>query len=444
MYGESGGRLRAELGVLLSKHRVQLHIGGGGTHTVPVSTTTDERHQIGEQIRRYRQSALVWCHQGTVAVAPAAVSALVRAPTNPFLAASEPHGALHAMQRTLDHTVSTSTAALPTLAELTTPQTLPLVESWRQVARAAALGEHDFTASLGQGRLDSRQQQTVIGDISAVVRALVVLDQRYARIPGWEKLSHADRLGWGALACALDASLEPPDYSVDLRGWRPPTKLITGPAKPGLLGVLQAQHNLIVRMRTFPNVLNLRLVVDSQRLLSGSLSKLVQPVEPDLAGKWAAREQTYKTLQQELRNVAGNLGRGNLAVAEGSTAVSRATALNPDAELEPRALHGLDQLFDRLDNRIADVIEDGVRRNTYVARVSMPELAADSGRMIAGLAEQHVPFSASERLDLNELVKSRLRPSSTPLAPPAAARSRAELHAAIVPRPPGRANRLEM
>ena len=444
MYGESAGRLRAELGVLLSQHRVQLRIGGGGTHTVPVTTTTEDRRQIGEQVRRYRQSALVWCHQGTVAVAPAAVSALVRAPTNPFLAASEPHGALHAMQRTLAHTVGTSTAALPTLDELTTPQALPLVESWRQVARAAALGEHDFTASLGQGRLDSRQQRTVIGDISAVVRALVVLDQRYTRIPGWEKLSHADRLGWGALACALDASLDPPDYSVDLRGWRPPSKLVTGPAKPGLLGVLQAQHNLVLRMRTFPNVLNLRLVVDSQRLVSGSLAKLVQPVEPDLAMKWSAREQTYKTLQQELRNVAGNIGRGNLAVAEGSTAVSRATALKPDAELDPRALHGLDKLFDRLDNRIADVIEDGVRRNTYVARVSVPELAADSGRMIAGLAEQHVPFSASDRLALSELIKSRLRPSSTPLAPPAAARSRAELHAAIVHRPRGRDNSIEM
>lgn len=444
MYGENGGRLRAELGVLLSKHRVQLHIGGGGTHTVPVTTTADERQQIGEQIRRYRQSALVWCHQGTVAVAPAAISALVRAPTNPFLAASEPHGALHAMQRTLDHTVKTSTAALPTLAELTTPQALPLVESWRQVARAAALGEHDFTASLGQGRLDSRQQQTVIGDISAVVRALVVLDQRYANIPGWVKLSHADRLGWGALACALDSSLELPDYSVDLRGWRPPTKLITGPAKPGLLGVLQAQHNLIVRMRTFPNVLNLRLVVDSQRLTSGSLSKIAESAQPHLAKKWSSREQTYTALQQALRNVAGNIGRGNLAVAEGSNAVSRATALTADNDLDPRALHGLDKLFDRLDHRIADVIEDGVRRNTYVARVNVPQLADDGGRMIAGLAEQHVPFSASDRLGLSELIKSRIRPSSTPLAPLAAARSRAELHAAIVHRPRGRDNSIEM
>lgn len=445
MYGENGGRLRAELGELLSQHRIQLRIGGGGTHTVPVTTSTDERQQIGEQVRRYRQSALVWCYQGTVAVAPVAVSALVRAPTNPFLAASESHGALRALQRTLEHTVKTSTASLPTLDELTTAQQVPLVERWRQVARAAALGEHDFAAGLGHGRLDARQQQTLIGDISAVVRALVVLDQRYVRIPGWEKLSRADRLGWGALACALDASLDAPDYSVDLRGWRPPSKLITGPAKPGLLGVLQAQHNLVIRMQAFPNVMNLRLVVDSQRLLSGSLAKLVQPVEPGLAEKWLAREQTYKALQQELRNVAGRIGRGSLAVAEGANAVSRLGTIPSNADLDPRALHGLDQLFDRLDGRVADVVDEGVRHNTYVARVKVPQLAEDGAQMVARLAERHVPFAMTERLDLNEMVRTRLRPTSTArTSQPAAARSRAELHAAIVHQPQRSGNRLEM
>ena len=79
MYGENGGRLRAELGELLRQHRIQLRIGGAGTHTVPVTTTPEERQQIGEQIRRYRQSALVWCYQATVAVAPGAASALSKA-----------------------------------------------------------------------------------------------------------------------------------------------------------------------------------------------------------------------------------------------------------------------------------------------------------------------------------------------------------------------------
>ena len=90
-----------------------------------------------------------------------------------------------------------------------------MVEHWRQVARAAALGEHDFDAGLRRDSLDARQTHTLIGDIAATVRALVVLDQRYSNIPGWEKLHRGERLGWAALACALDASLEPPDYAID-------------------------------------------------------------------------------------------------------------------------------------------------------------------------------------------------------------------------------------
>ena len=84
MYGETGGLLRAELSELLRQHRIQQRIGGGGSHTVPVTTTPEERQQIGEQIRRYRQSALVWSHQATVAVAPGAASTLSKAPANPF------------------------------------------------------------------------------------------------------------------------------------------------------------------------------------------------------------------------------------------------------------------------------------------------------------------------------------------------------------------------
>lgn len=442
MYGENGGRLRAELSELLNHHRIQVRIGGAGTHTVPVTTTTQEREQIGDQIRRFRQSALVWCLQATVAVAPVAVSSLVRAPANPFLAANESHAALGALERALAHSVQASSATLPTLEELTTAQDLPMVERWRLVARSAALGEHDFDAGLGTGRLDAQQRQTLIGDIAATVRALVVLDQRYVRIPGWEKISHADHLGWSALACALDASLTPPDYSVDLRGWRPPSKLLTGSAKPGLLGVLQAQHNLVIRMKAFPNAINLRLVVDSQRLLSANLAILVDQVEPALHEKWYTRAQTYTALQQELRNVAGRIGHGSLAVAEGANAVSRLKAIPKNDELDPRILHGLDVLFDRLDARIADIVDDGSRNNTYVGRTTLPQLDENDGQMVVQRATRHTPLAATERSDLCDLVRSRLRPSpEKPRSQRDAARSRAELHAAIVHQPDRREGR---
>jgi hypothetical protein len=440
MYGENGHLLRAELSSLLRQHRIQLRIGGPGTHTVPVTTTGQERAQIGEQIRRYRQSALTWCLQATIAVAPQVDSRLSPTATNPFRLPAAQNGGLVALRDGLDQAVRVSSAPLPELVELAAEHDLPLVEHWRQVACAAALGEHDFDDGLGRGRLDEGQLHTLIGDIAATVRALVVLDARYATIPGWERLDHADRLGWAALACALDASLDPPDYSIDMRGWRPKTKVITGPAKPGLLGVLQAEHNLTIRMRAFPSAMNLRLVVDSQRLLSGGLATRVQKIEPALHEAWRDRELTYVDLQRELRNLGGNVGVGGLAVAEGANAWNRLKALPPDAPMDPRMLHAFTKLFAMLDARIADAVEAGLQRRAYFLRVKVPGVVANNGQVVARVQERFIPPTEAGHAPILGLVRERLRPPSEPAAaPPGAARSRAELHAAIVHQPERRA-----
>ncbi len=70
MYGEASGILRDALGVLLRQHRIQQRIGGAGLHTVPETTTLDERKAIGEQIARYRYAVLVWGHQAMRAANP--------------------------------------------------------------------------------------------------------------------------------------------------------------------------------------------------------------------------------------------------------------------------------------------------------------------------------------------------------------------------------------
>jgi hypothetical protein len=436
MYGENGGLMRAELSALLRRHRIQQRIGGEGMHTVAATTTAEERRQIGEQVRRYRQSVLVWCHQATIAAAPGTASNLSRPPLNPLRAADSGHGALTALSRAVEQAVDASTAPLATLAELAMPHDLPLVEHWRHAGRAAALGEHDFDAGLGHGRLDAQQSQTLIGDIAAVVQALVVLDQRYANIPGWEKLHRPDRLGWSALACALDASLDPPDYAIDLRGWRPPTKVIKGPAKPGLLGVLQAEHNLVIRMRSFPSAMNLRLVVDSQRLISGELASLVEKSEPALHDAWTVRERTYVDLQHELRNVGGRIGTGGLAAAEGANAVSRLRAIRTHDGVDPRTLHGFTTLFTALDHRIADLLEEGIQRNAYFVRVKVPAVEDDSGQLVAPSRERYLPLGEAAHTSITRLARDRLRPTATPdQTPPQAARSRAELHAGIVHQP---------
>src|SRR3954454_25255831 len=439
MYGENGGLMRAELSALLRQHRIQQRIRVEGIYTVAATTTTDQRRQTGELIRRYRQGVLVWCHQATTAAAPGTASHPSHTPVNPFRAANSRPGPLTALSRAVEQAVDASTAPLATLDELATPHDLPLVEHWRHAARAAALGEHDFDAGLGHGRLDAPQNQTLIADITAVAQALVVLDQRYSNIPGWENLHRPERLGWSALACALDASLDPPDYAIDMRGWRPPTKVIKGPAKPGLLGVLQAEHNLVIRMRSFPSAMNLRLVVDSQRLVSGQLASLVKKVEPTLHEAWTVRERNYVDLQHELRNVGGRIGTGGLAAAEGANAVSRLRAIRIDDGVDPRTLHGFTTLFAALDRRVADVIEEGIKGNGYFARVKVPRIVDNSAQVVAPPRERHLPLLEVEHTPIVRLARDRLRPIPTRTqAPPQAARSRAELHAAIVHPPDGR------
>ncbi|MFT4264087.1 MAG: hypothetical protein QM572_11945 [Nocardioides sp.] len=437
-YAETGALLRSELAALLREHRIQQRIGGGGVHTVPVTATVAEREEIGRQIRSYRQAALVWCHQASTAALPGAASALQPTGSDPFRLPERRHNALEALDRSVGQARHASSTALPSLADLTTPHTLDMVEHWRHVARAAALGEHDFTAGLGHGSLDASQLRTLVGDVAATVQALVVLDQRYAAIPGWERLHHPDRLGWSALACAMDASLEPPDYSIDMRGWQPPVKPIRGPAKPGLLGVLQAEHNLTVRMKSFPNATNLRLIVDSQIHLTGRLAQLASALEPDLARTWSERTETYRILKQELRNIGGRAGVGGLAAAEAANAVSRLNGVRPE-HVDPRALHAFTTLFTRLDHRIADVIETGINRQTYFTRVTLPRLVQGTGSMVAPVRERYVPLAETDHTTLSQLINRQLRPPAVEKpALAAAARSRADLHAALVHRPNSR------
>jgi hypothetical protein len=436
MYGANGALLRAELSVLLEQHRVQLRMGGGGSHSVPVTTSRAERGEIGQQIRRYRQSVLVWCQQASRAVAPYASSNLSPAPPTPFRLPPTQHGGLASLRLALDHAIDKSSAALPGLDELVARHELALVEHWRQAARAAALGEHDFAAGLHHERLNAPQAHTLISDIAAVVRALVVLDQRYRSVPGWERLGRPERLGWSALACALDSSLETPSYTIDTLGWRAPTNAMPGPAKPGLLGVLQAERNLAVRLRPLPSALNLRRIVHSQRVLSGGIAELAANVDDDLRVRCLARQETYADLQRELRNVGSLIGTGELAVADSADVIGRLKALRPGVNHDLRVLSAFVTLFQKIDSQIADHIETGIERNAYLRRVTLPRLVEDSGQLVTPVRERFTPFDDEGPSAVVRLARDRLRPSSAQSFPtPGAARSRAQLHSAIVHRP---------
>jgi hypothetical protein len=191
-------------------------------------------------------------------------------------------------------------------------------------------------------------------------------------------------------------------------------------------------------MRAFPNAPNLRRVVDSQRLVSRHLVPFAARIDPRLADRWAARAETYERLLQRLRRIGGRLGNGGYAAAEGANAVSRLRVLPADTIVEPRVLGGFQLLFDRLDQRIAEVIEDGIDRRAYLQRVALPRLV-EGGGLVAPVRERFVPVDRGANPELIETVRGRLRPrpADIQLTP---GPTRADLHAALIHRPESRSS----
>jgi hypothetical protein len=431
MYGENGDRMRTELAALLRQHRVQHRLDSSG------SESASDREAAGLLIRQYRHTVLAWCAQAVLAAKPLVFSAALPAPANPFRASNEAGAAVSELARALHVAHEASTAGHATLELLSTPSGNAVVEHWRGAASAAALAEHDTNGVAGVA-LTAAQAEALVGDVAAVTQALVMLDHRYANTPGWEKLADRGRLGWAALATALDVSLGQPDYSVDQAGWRPRTRILRGPVRPGILGVLQAEHNLLVHLRSFPNVTNLRLIVDSQRRVSESLAPLAERINGDFAARWCARGTTYAVIQQQLRNIGGRLGHGGPAVGEAANATARLRALKPDTIIEPRVLAGFQTLFDRIDNRIADIVEDGIDRGAFVERIKIPKLGADAKGLTFPIEEKFVVASRASDLDVVRTIREQLRPAPPGADPASPGRSRADLHTAILHRPPNR------
>jgi hypothetical protein len=424
MYGETGAAMRNALAALLRQHRTQQRLGDSRT----------ERAEVGHQIRQYRHSVLAWCSQALDSVSPLTFANQPPVRANPFRAAAAGYGASPAgeLAHSIERALANDTAPRPTLEQLTTPTGHQHVELWRQVARAAALAEHD-TAPAVASTMTAPQAQAVVADVAAIVQALVVLDQRHRNTPEWQHLAQGARLGWAALAAALDVNLGQPDYTVDRLGWRPPVKPITGPARPGILGVLQAEHNLAVKLgSSLPSTINLRYVIDSQRLLSRHLAPFAGRIDRRLADRWNARADTYTALQRQFRSISGVLGTGGAAAAaEGGNAVARLRSLPADTVVEPRVLGGLQLLFDRLDQRIVDVIEQGIRQGAFAQRTRLPR-PAETDDLVATARDQLMPVDPMRNHDLVDTVRNltpgRSRPTTTPGA------TRANLHAAVVHR----------
>lgn len=429
MYGETGDLMRTELAALLRQHRILHRLS---EHSPTARSPVPDREAAGVVIQQYRQTILSWCAEAVMAAKPLVFSATLPAPANPFKTSSEPGTAVGELARALHLARDASTAPRATTAMLATSSPNEVVEHWRQAARAAALAEHDTNGAAG-ARLTSPQAQALVGDVAAVTQALVVLDQRYLNIPGWERLAEPGRLGWAALATALDVSLGQPDYSIDDTGWRPRThELRIGPQK-GILGVLQAEHDLLVRLKSFPTAMNLRLIVDSQQRLSRRLSPMVERTDAGRSETWRARAASYSRLKQHLRNVGGRIGKGGPAVAEALNAVTRLRVLPADTIIEPRVAAGFQTLFDGIDQRIVEIVDTGIDRGAYLQRLQVPRLVTDAGQLVSPVRERFVPVDRGANRELADAVRGLI--PRVPNEPVASGLSRSILHSALIHRP---------
>lgn len=426
MYGPNLGQLRGEMATLLRQHRIQMRIGGPGVRPVSASTTVEQREALGQQIQRFRYAALMWCLHAVDAADPQPSIGVLHEPR------WRPFGEL---RHRLIRSINLSIVGLPTLDELVIPQDFDIVERWRQVARAAALGEHDFPGVMNDGRLTTTQSLTVIGDAAETVRALVVLDKRYAGIPGWIPIRERGRLERAAQRCVVVTAGEMPDFAVDLKSWRSVPATIDGGPLPGIGGVIQAEHNLLVYLSEFPSALNLRRVIESQRILSHEAIDLAREAAPEFIEKWIEREQTYEKLTAEGRHIGGLVGNGGNAAAEAANAVGRLRSVRPDQLTGPEPLHDLDKLFTRTDVRIAAVIEHGVAERMYLVGVAVPRIERAKGQIVSPVRERYVPIVSPRQTGFVDLARERLAAAPSPvLNMPRAHDGRDDLRGVIVER----------
>lgn len=426
MYGENSGHLRNAMGTLLREHRIQQRLGGKGTHTVPETTTVAERDELGQQIRRYRECVLTWSLQAVRSANPRA-----------DLGGSTVHTRRPAeeLRFRLTEALAASSAELAPSAELTTEQPYATVEAWRQAARAAVLGEHDFPGGVTYSDLSDQQCMTVLKDVADVVRGLVALDRRYSNVPGWEKLHNQGWLGRAAEACAAHAGTDEPDYAVDRQGWQPTPEPMNGPALPGLAGVMQAQYNLLLNLNELPDTRSLRVVMESQRIVSHEAARRTADIEPGLTSEWSTREETYTKLVRVTRDLGGILGTGH-AAGHGALAASRAQKLRPESLTDAPQLRQLDRLFTRIDQRVCAAVEHGVQQRLYFVRVPIARVDDHAPSLVKGRRQRYTPITSPVQSDLIAIVCGELRPGPIRLNPPQrAAESRADFEAAINHRP---------
>ena len=307
----------------------------------------------------------------------------------------------------LTEALNASTSSLAPNEELVTDQEFATVESWREAAKAAALGNTTSPPVSGTADLSEQECMTVLKDAADIVRGLVALDRRYENVPGWEKLQNQGRLGRAAEACAAYAGVDDPTtQSTSGLAARATTdggpsdvrthRSHAGRVQPAALDELPDAHSL-------------RVVMDSNAVVAHEAALRAGETDPGLAAKWTIRSQTYFKLVKETRDLGGVLGKGN-AAGQGAIAASRAHKLEREPLTGTKQLRQLDRLFDRIDERVCAVVEHGVKERLYFVRVPFPRVDDHTPGMVKGRRQRFVPITSPVQTDLIAIVRNDLRP----------------------------------
>lgn len=430
-YGENVGVIREQLAALLRQHRIQQRLGGVALHRSEPETTIPEREAMGRILRCYRDATLNWCHQALEAVGP---KNDVRKMT--FRDRTPQDDLRHRLDLTLQ---DTGTSGLVPLDMLAMEHRYDLMVRWQSIARAAALGEHDFAGEVNAGSLTPAQAITVARDAADIIRGLAVLDVRYKHVPGWTPVPLLPQLTRAAERVSVTAHERVLDLSVEDLGWRPPATGPEGPQAAGVAGAVQAQSRLLVELGRFPTALNLRRIIHAQVEVSLEAERHARKTAPELVGGFAERASVYRQLVAQSRNLGGLAGAGGSAVAESQNAISRLKNLALAATTQRASLLELHRLFLATDARVATTIEQGLDERVYFVAVRLPRMTDQQINGIYRPRTRYAPSTTRLQPGLLPLVRDHLQPAPQP-APqrPHSLALRHDYEAAIAHRPPPR------
>ncbi|MFD6177263.1 MULTISPECIES: hypothetical protein [unclassified Isoptericola] len=363
-YGDVAGQLRDSLTELLGHTRPYYELGGKHPSR---GAPLDGFRERADLIQRYRAVILLY------------VADLARACTAGMLGDSpRPSTWLRWVERAVPQRDQLPGGRLANAIELGTEQENPIVEQWRRGAVAGFLArERELRPLLAQ--ITPEQRNVVLKDVTDVLRALIRLDDRHGRLPGWQGLAgtkgvrtdRPSRATSGDNMRGLSATtrffnewiarqITPDGFTVDRIGYRPESKLdAAGGTVDSAITALQNLSAVIDA--DFPRPLSLRILFRSQWKLSVLASKLALAAgDTKCAAALTVRGNVYAGLVTAMRNVSGTLGNGLYAVAYGTVATDQvARTATITAEQALRLVEALDDVDLRLARATRQGVADG-------------------------------------------------------------------------------------